>query len=439
LGLGNDGYEPDQTGTFENVLMQVGSDTWAAIAGGSEFTSYNMATAQLIYDHTIAIKPDGTLWSCGYNNHGQLGLGDDCNECVEGNTSADRNTLTQIESDDIWSTVACGHDFSFAISLIETNNDSPSCVDKVYEVSGQGASTTIPASLGLLAGATDPEDDTLTAVLKTCVSTPCSLSHGTLTQFNSDGSFTYLPNEGVDGEVDTFQFSVSDGNSESSICVATLNIRDTFSPEDALAMVFIDDAAPVYLTIDETIYTTDLNDWNNWLETTDLSVAVCLIHPIPGPDDPNVPNMGGGTWMYFDHRDLLPPSKSNLPPVAGQAFPNFVNYTGVGRNDGRTDGVYPNIPPLGNLTLEQLKNAFLDTAGDVVPRGLAIYIDTTGSMNRDTIDPTFDEFISWYESWTLEKIGVVGCVIIHEFAGAENERWLKYALTAVKAANQGCL
>ena len=36
--------------------------------------------------HTLILKNDGTLWSCGYNGNGELGLGD----------TADRYTFTQI-------------------------------------------------------------------------------------------------------------------------------------------------------------------------------------------------------------------------------------------------------------------------------------------------------------------------------------------------------
>ena len=43
--------------------------------------------------HTIVLKNDGTLWGCGYNNYGQLGLGD----------TSSRNTFTEIttNTDDI--------------------------------------------------------------------------------------------------------------------------------------------------------------------------------------------------------------------------------------------------------------------------------------------------------------------------------------------------
>ena len=37
-------------------------------------------------NHSLILKNDGTLWSCGANNVGQLGLGD----------NIDRNTFTEI-------------------------------------------------------------------------------------------------------------------------------------------------------------------------------------------------------------------------------------------------------------------------------------------------------------------------------------------------------
>ena len=41
---------------------KVGTDTWTAVAGGE--------------GHSLAINSDGYLYSFGYNNAGQLGLGD---------------------------------------------------------------------------------------------------------------------------------------------------------------------------------------------------------------------------------------------------------------------------------------------------------------------------------------------------------------------------
>jgi len=56
-------------------------------------------------DHTIAIKPDGTLWAWGFNGSGQLGIG---------NTD-EKNSPTQIGTATNWQTVSAGGNHSFAI------------------------------------------------------------------------------------------------------------------------------------------------------------------------------------------------------------------------------------------------------------------------------------------------------------------------------------
>ena len=62
-------------------------------------------------DYTIILKNDGTLWSCGYNSGGQLGLGDTIN----------RTTFTQIttNTNDIKS-VYCGNHHTFILKNDDT-------------------------------------------------------------------------------------------------------------------------------------------------------------------------------------------------------------------------------------------------------------------------------------------------------------------------------
>ena len=48
--------------TPRTTPQQVGSSTWLAGAAGG-------------YNHTVALRADGTLWTWGYNTYGQLGLG----------------------------------------------------------------------------------------------------------------------------------------------------------------------------------------------------------------------------------------------------------------------------------------------------------------------------------------------------------------------------
>jgi hypothetical protein len=85
LGLGNMTYysSPKQVGALT---------TWAQISCGQQY-------------HTVAIKTDGTLWSWGYNNSGQLG---------NGNTN-NRSSPVQVGSLTNWLYIASGTNANIAV------------------------------------------------------------------------------------------------------------------------------------------------------------------------------------------------------------------------------------------------------------------------------------------------------------------------------------
>ncbi|MFC1762729.1 FG-GAP-like repeat-containing protein, partial [Planctomycetota bacterium] len=87
---------------------------------------------------------------------------------------------------------------------------------KWYENDGSG--------VGVLANDSDPEGNALTAVL---VSGPSNAASFTL---NSDGSFTYTPTAGFDGE-DSFTYKANDGSNDSNTVTVTLTVSgDSDSP-----------------------------------------------------------------------------------------------------------------------------------------------------------------------------------------------------------------
>jgi alpha-tubulin suppressor-like RCC1 family protein len=59
-------------------------------------------------EHTLLLSPNGSVWAFGWNEHGQLGLGDE----------HDRHEPTLIPSlnDKLIDRIACGYGFSFALS-----------------------------------------------------------------------------------------------------------------------------------------------------------------------------------------------------------------------------------------------------------------------------------------------------------------------------------
>ena len=76
--------------------------------------------------YTLILKNDGTLWGCGYNEYGQLGLGD----------TISRNTFTQVttNTDDIKS-VYCGMNHTL---ILENDGTLWSCGDNQYGQLGLG-------------------------------------------------------------------------------------------------------------------------------------------------------------------------------------------------------------------------------------------------------------------------------------------------------------
>ena len=82
----------DTTTDTELTPQRVGTDSdWAAVSGG--------------YDHSLALKSDGTLYAWGKNDRGQLGI----------NSNESKTTPQQVGNDSDWKTIAAGDDHSLAL------------------------------------------------------------------------------------------------------------------------------------------------------------------------------------------------------------------------------------------------------------------------------------------------------------------------------------
>jgi alpha-tubulin suppressor-like RCC1 family protein len=89
-----------------NSSGQLGAGDTSSLRGvRQEITaSHNWVAIDLGYDHTLALKDDGTLWAWGNNYYGQLGLGDTSNQ----------DTPQQVGTSHRWVSISAGKYFSIA-------------------------------------------------------------------------------------------------------------------------------------------------------------------------------------------------------------------------------------------------------------------------------------------------------------------------------------
>ncbi len=100
----------------------------------------------------------------------------------------------------------------------EPGNSAPLASADAYSI-GEATTLNVSAANGVLANDTDADQDSLSAAL---VSTT---THGTLI-LNSDGSFSYTPDNGFVGS-DSFSYTASDGTELSNTANVTLTVEDT--------------------------------------------------------------------------------------------------------------------------------------------------------------------------------------------------------------------
>src|SRR5262249_46391942 len=107
--------------------------------------------------------------------------------------------------------------------------DPPVAVNNTYTTAEDTAKTTT-STTGVLSNDTDPENNSLTAILD---SAP---AHGTLT-FNANGTFTYTPAANFNG-TDTFTYHASDGQLSSKLATVTITVTPVNDPPVASADTF---------------------------------------------------------------------------------------------------------------------------------------------------------------------------------------------------------
>jgi len=126
-GVGYNGVGALGLGNYTNVfytLQQIGTAT--------DWSSIESCTI-----HSMVIKNNGTLWSCGYNPSGQLGNG----------TTTNTNVLAQVGTATNWAKVRCGRLHTLAL---DSNGTLWAWGDNTYGQLGDGTTTNrlVPTQIG---------------------------------------------------------------------------------------------------------------------------------------------------------------------------------------------------------------------------------------------------------------------------------------------------
>ncbi|TNE46753.1 MAG: tandem-95 repeat protein, partial [Sphingomonadales bacterium] len=107
--------------------------------------------------------------------------------------------------------------------VIDIIDDEPDAIDDSATQSSENAPVTVDVFANDIEGADGVELDAIAFVDGT-------LSGAGMLEYNGDGTFTYTPAPGEEGQV-TFQYSITDGDGDSDIATVTIDLLEDSTPE----------------------------------------------------------------------------------------------------------------------------------------------------------------------------------------------------------------
>jgi len=200
------------------------------------------------------------------------------------------------------------------------------------------------AAPGLLSNDTDADQDPLTAIKLT------EPANGTITAFDPDGSFTYIPDVGYTGE-DSFTYKASDGTDDSNTATVTITVTPLSGPThtifaastqggaiDPSGYIIVNDGGSVVFTVSpETNYEIDHVHVDGTVVTNYTITNVTANHTIGVTFVSTAPPTGALPSTATYNRD-------DFDPFGTYSFDNVQAMVNGIRNQGHFNDFITDIP-----------------------------------------------------------------------------------------------
>ena len=263
-------------------------------------------------------------------------------------------------------------------------NDPPTPDDDIYEVD-EDLLLDVTAALGVLFGDIDVDGDPVTA------QNPGIPSHGTLTSFNPDGSFTYQPDQDYFGP-DEFTYEASDPSGAFTVATVSITVDPVNDPPTG--------EPDVYTTDEDTTLATIAAVNGVLVNDSDIDTPHSQLTAVPGPLPSGLTFDPDGSFTY------TPPADFNTAPPSTPVTFTYQVHDGELNSSDVTVTIHVNpvsdrpiaygesYTALEDVLLEKDALAGVLANGDYDPDGNAVIAErvgdpTNGQLTEFNTDGSF--------------------------------------------------